>query len=359
MPRDLGSVLEAILAGVVVLDREGRVEELNSAASRLVEHSKEAVTGRPVEVLVGPDHALAQIGRQALATGVPISQSGQRIERRNEGNAEVDVAASPLFDRRGRVDGVVLVLRDRSSYRRLEQLEAERERFASFGRIAAGLAHEIKNPLGGIQGAGQLLFARASGGKTKETAGLIVREAARIAGLVDDFMVFARGERLRLAPVNLHRILDGVLDLLAHDPLARDCTFERLYDPSIPEFLADADRLVQVFLNLARNGLQSMEARGGVLAVSTGLRLDHRIAVGEERPVPALAVWIRDTGRGMSEDELRQARTPFFTTRAGGTGLGLAVAEYWIAQHQGTLHIESQKEKGTAVRVTLPLRRIP
>jgi two-component system nitrogen regulation sensor histidine kinase GlnL len=359
MARDLGSVLEAILAGVVVLDREGRVQELNSAASRLVEHSRESVLGRPVEALVEPGHAVARVGRQALATGVPISESGQRIERRTEGDAEVDVAASPLFDRRGRVDGVVLVLRDRAAYRRLEQLEAERERFASFGRIAAGLAHEIKNPLGGIQGAGELLLSRAADPKTRETAALIVRESARIAGLVDDFMVFARGERLRLGPVNLHRILDGVLDLLAHDPIAQGCSFERLYDPSIPEFLADADRLVQVFLNLSRNGLQAMEHRGGVLSVSTGLRLDHRIAVGDERPVPAIAIWLRDTGRGMSADELRQARMPFFTTRAGGTGLGLAVAEYWIAQHQGTLHIESEKERGTAVRVTLPLRRIP
>jgi two-component system nitrogen regulation sensor histidine kinase GlnL len=255
------------------------------------------------------------------------------------------------------VDGAVLVLRDRSAHRRLEQLEAERERFAAFGRIAAGLAHEIRNPLGGIRGAGELLARRAESGKSKETAELVVREATRIAALVDEFMVFARGESLRLAPVNVHRLLDDVLALLALDPLAERVEIVREYDPSIPELLADADRLTQVFLNLGRNALQAMEGKEGALTVTTRMTLDHRIALSPGRPVPTVGVWLADTGHGMAPAELRQATTPFFTTRAGGTGLGLAVAEYWVAQHQGTLSLESAPGAGTRVRVTLPLRR--
>jgi signal transduction histidine kinase len=87
------------------------------------------------------------------------------------------------------------------------------------------------------------------------------------------------------------------------------------------------------------------------------MTLDHRIALAEGRPLPTLAIWFEDTGRGMDADELRQATTPFFTTKSGGTGLGLAVAEYWVARHFGSLHLESEKGLGTRVRVTLPLRR--
>lgn len=357
MARGLADVLEAILAGVVIVDREGAVEEVNSVACRLMEHSGEAVRGLPIEEVLGPDHAVARLTRNVLESGFGYSEAQQTIERRGD-DAVVDVATSPLYED-GRLDGVVVVLRDRTGTMRLEQLEAERERFADFGRIATGLAHEIKNPLGGIRGAGELLSRRADGDKTRQTADLIVAEATRIANLVDDFMVFARGERLRMAPINVHRVLDGVLELLSHDAISEGIAFERLYDPSIPDILADADRLTQVVLNLARNALQAMEGAPGTLTVTTRMTLDHRIALGEGRPVPTLGIWIADTGRGMDADELHQATTPFFTTRAGGTGLGLALADYWVTQHEGTLHLASEKGSGTTARVTLPLRRNP
>jgi two-component system nitrogen regulation sensor histidine kinase GlnL len=359
LTRSLGDVLEALLAGTVVVNQTGRVEELNSVACRLLEHSRESVLGHPVEDLVGSDHALARLARKVLASGVAISELEQPIERRGGEHAVVDVSASPLFGRGAMPDGVLLVLRDRRVERRLEQLEAERERFAAFGRIAAGLAHEIKNPLGGIRGAGELLAARASDAKTRATAELVVREAARITRLVDELGVFARRDELRLEPINVHRVLDGVLALLAHDPLAGSAAVVRSFDPSLPELLADADRLTQVFLNLTRNALQALGPAGGTLTVSTRMTLDHRIALSEGRPLPTLAVWIEDTGRGMDAEELRHATTPFYTTRADGSGLGLALAEYWVARHLGSLHLESEKGVGTRVRITLPVRREP
>jgi two-component system nitrogen regulation sensor histidine kinase GlnL len=356
MARAIGEVLEAILAGVVVADREGRIEQLNSVACRMLEHSSESVRGRPVEELVNAQHAVARLARMVLTDSVAVSEISQSIERRQGEDVQVDVAASPLFDE-GELDGVLIFLRDRSTHRRLEQLEAERERFDAFGRIAAGLAHEIKNPLGGIRGAGELLARRSSDDKGRQTAELVVRESVRIAALVDDFMVFARGEQLREEPVNVHRVLDQVLDLLSHDPVSEGCRVVRAYDPSIPEMQADPNRLNQVFANLARNAFQAMAPGGGQLTITTRMTLDHRISLSVGRPAPTLAIWFQDTGGGMDEEELRRATTPFYTTRAGGTGLGLAVAEYWVAQHLGSLHLESEKGGGTLVRVTLPLRR--
>lgn len=360
MARDLANVLEALLAGVVVLDAEGRVEVVNGAACRFLELSADALRGREVEHVLGAEHAAARLARRALATGLSASEGDQRLTRRGAPPLPVDVAASPLQDEAGGVDGVVLVLRDRSAQHRLEQVDAERERLASFGRIAAGLAHEVKNPLGGIRGAAELLAARARDDKSRETAELVLRESRRITGLVDELMVFASAERLALAPVNLHRVLDDVARLLALDPEAGAVAIERSYDPSIPELLADADRLEQVFLNLGRNALQALAgAPEGHLRLESRTALEHRVSTPDGRLVPSVEVTVRDDGSGMEADALRQATTPFFTTRSRGTGLGLAVAEYWVAQHGGSLRLESAPGEGTAAHVTLPLRREP
>ena len=168
-------------------------------------------------------------------------------------------------------------------------------------------------------------------------------------------MVFTHGEALRLAPANIHRILDGVLALLAMDPLGRGIAVERCFDPSIPEVRVDADRLTQVFLNLARNALQAMEGRGK-LTITTGLLLDRRIATAKGEHLPTLFVEVADSGPGIEPDVLEQLATPFFTTRAGGTGLGLALSRHWVARHDGSLEIHSVPGTGTRVRVELPLR---
>jgi len=357
MPLDLQRVLDAMLDGVAVLDAEGRLERVSSAACRILESSPEALAGQPVERLLGPDHALARLARAALASGRSAVESDQPVERRFDSDLVVDVAASPVFDDTGATTGVVLVLRDRTIQQSLQEMVTERERLTAFGRIAAGIAHEVKNPLGGIRGAAELLGLRAGDAKARETAELIVREVDRIATLVEDLMVFARGEKLELAPVNLHRVLDDVLDLLAHDPLGANAKVERRYDPSLPDLLADADRLTQVFLNLARNALQALEGRRGTLRISTRLSLDRRLATDEGKLVPAVVIELHDDGAGIPEAVLHELATPFFTTRPSGHGLGLALSRHWISRHGGTLKIASAAGEGTTVKVSLPLRR--
>jgi two-component system nitrogen regulation sensor histidine kinase GlnL len=355
--RDLVTVLDAVLDGVVVLDARATVEEVNAEACRILESSAEALRGRFVEGLLGGEHAVARLARAALEGGSSASSGEQTLTGRTRGDLVVDVSASPIFAKDGRPDGVVVMLRDRTLHRALQSQAAGRERLDAFGRVAAGLAHEIKNPLGGIRGAGELITLRSDDPKVRDAAELVVREAERIATLVDDFTVFSEREALRLRETNLHQVLDGVLDLLAVDPVGAKARVERIYDPSIPEFLADADRLTQVFLNLARNALQAMEPEAGTLGISTRMLLDQRLATERGARVPSVAVEVSDTGAGIPDDLLAQVRTPFFTTRTNGTGLGLAVAEYWTTRHGGTLAIESTPGRGTIVRVTLPLRR--
>jgi two-component system nitrogen regulation sensor histidine kinase GlnL len=355
--RDLTGVLDAVIAGIVVLDTEGRVELVNSAACRILKTSAETAQGQAVEDLFASAHSIPKMVRTVVNTGGSTSENELRIERRGEDALFIDAAVSPLFDEAGPASGAVLVLRDRTIRKSLEKLVEDRESISAFGNIAAGIAHEVKNPLGGIRGAAELLRARAEEPRTKEIAEIIVREVARIAALVDDLMVFTPGDAMRIEPVNIHRILDEVLELLSLDPISQAVEIERWYDPSIPELMADGDRLAQVFLNLARNALQATAPAGGTLVVRTRMPLDHRLSGESGGQIPTLVVEISDTGPGIAADVLHKLATPFFTTRPDGTGLGLAVSRNWVSRHSGTMRIESTEGKGTTVKVALPLRR--
>jgi two-component system nitrogen regulation sensor histidine kinase GlnL len=252
----------------------------------------------------------------------------------------------------------VIVLRDRTIQKSLEDMVEDRESISAFGNIAAGIAHEVKNPLGGIRGAAELLVARTEEDRTREIAEMIVREVERIAALVDDLMVFTPGDAVRYGPVNIHRVLDDVLELMALDPISETVQFQRHYDPSIPELLADGDRLAQVFLNLCRNAVQAMAPEPGSLIVRTRMPLDHRLSGAHGNSIPTLVVEIADNGPGIPNEVLNKLATPFFTTRADGTGLGLAVSRNWVSRHGGALRIESAVGKGTTAKVSLPLRRV-
>lgn len=357
MPRQLQTILDAVLDGVVVLDSSGQVELLNAEACRILESSSASAAGAPLEKLLGPDHAIPAVTQSVLRDGRSAIADEVAIERRFSDDLIADAAVAPLFEDDGELGGVVIVLRDCTIQSSLRDAVSQQEKLASYGHIAAGIAHEVKNPLSGIRGAAELLEARAGDERGQQTAGLIVREVDRISSLVDELMVFAKGEELDRRLTNLHRVLDAVLELIGVDPLSKEVSIERIYDPSIPELMADERRLTQIFLNLARNGLQALEGKPGSLTVRTRVSVDHRLPGTDGRPLPAVVVEFIDDGPGISPDDLRRLATPFFTTKAQGTGLGLAVARHWAAQHGGTLDIQSTEGEGTTARVSLPLRQ--
>lgn len=351
--RDLQSVLDAVLDGVIVVDRDGKIERLNAEASRILETSIDASGGGGVDGLLSDDHPLAKLVARVMGDGGPARQDDVRIARRFDLDVAVDLAVSPLPEPEG---GVVVVLRDRTILNTLQAQVDDEAQLVSYGHIAAGIAHEVKNPLGGIRGAGELLEMKSEDERSKRTAQLIVREADRITALVDELMVFARGEELDIRPANLHQLLDGVLDLVTMDPLFEGVSSVRAYDPSIPEIEVDPDRLTQVFLNLVRNALQAMESVDDRhLTIRTGMSLDHRLTDARGRHVPTVVVSVRDSGPGIPTEHLDRLGTPFFTTRVKGTGLGLAVSSHWITRHGGTLRFTAPSEGGTLVRVALPL----
>lgn len=358
MARELQSVLDAVLDGILLIDRNGCIEDANTEACRILGTSAESIRGVSVEHLVDPGRAIASLARRVVETGQPFVQDEVVFERRDKPSLTIDVAVSPMFEseRSANLDGAIVVIRDRTISNSLREIVSQQQQLASYGLIAAGIAHEVKNPLGGIRGAAELLEGWSDEDRAKRAASLIVREVDRISDLVEELMVFARGDELATSPVNLHQVLDSVIELARMDPLCQGITIERIYDPSIPEITADADRLRQVFLNLVRNALQAMRKGEGRLEVKTRMALDQRLTARDRTSVATVQVVIADNGGGISREILDRLATPFFTTREDGTGLGLAVAQHWVTRHAGTLHIESVEGEGTKVRVNLPLQ---
>jgi two-component system nitrogen regulation sensor histidine kinase GlnL len=354
--RDLVHVMDALLSGVVVIDAGGTVREMNTEACRILGTSAESARRQPVEEALGP--FLAKAVRDVLATGRARLEDEIRIQRRYASAPLVaEIALAPFHEPAGHAHGVVLEIRDRSIQRELRMAASERERMDSFGRIAAGIAHEVKNPLGGIRGAAEIVAKRSDDPRFAKAAELVIRETDRIAGLLDDFMVLGRDDSLRLRELNLHRVLDDVIDLNDMDPISDGITIERIYDPSIPEIQGDRDRLAQVFHNLVRNALQAMaRGQGDRLEIHTRVDLDRSLSQGDGPRLPSVRIEVIDNGPGIADDVRDRITDPFFTTRDSGTGLGLAIAQHWVSAHGGRLVLESAPGEGTCARVTLPLR---
>lgn len=333
-------LFEHVADGVLLTDAAGVVRELNPSAERLCGRSAARAVGHPVEEVFAEAPALAALARRALNEAGPIAHDGIAL-----GNVPVDAMASPIPG-----DGVVLSLRDRSISRMLAGDARATERIESLATVAAGIAHEVKNPLGGIRGAAQLL-ARKAPAESKELLEVIVREVDRIAQLVDRLRDLAASEvSASRGPVDLNRLLHE-LSLLQRT--TGEAAIDLDLDPSLPPVDGDRDQLARLFLNLLRNAIEAAAKRVHVVTrVETGRR--WRDPAGKLHALVTAAV--EDDGPGIAPAVREHLFEPFVTTKASGTGLGLAAALRIAQQHAGTIAVEAPAGGGSGARfvVTLP-----
>jgi two-component system nitrogen regulation sensor histidine kinase GlnL len=255
----------------------------------------------------------------------------------------VHAEASPLLDGPSCVGAVVILRSPRQSSRSLD-----------FDALAAGLAHEIKNPLAGLQGSAELL-AREADGSAREYAQVIAREAKRVDGLVRELLDLARPTALQTMPVNIHSVMGDVRILSRGLPGSDRISFVERYDPSLPDVHGDPEKLTQVVLNLVRNAIDAVIStdRPEVIFETGVASLRLRAASGRTRPLARVAVM--DNGCGISESMLARLYTPFSTSKAHGTGLGLAVSRRIVEAHGGRIEVRNRPGGGVEASVYLPL----
>ena len=345
-------LLSSLQDGVIILDRQGRVVSMNQAAEELTGFSRSQIAGRPVDETFPPPAPLAALIAKTLAAGRNHADFDARILRADGLPLTVSAVVSLVSDPAGAPRGVVLVVRDLSRVRDLEEQVRRSDRLAALGILAAGVAHEVRNPLVGIRAAAQLLAKeREFPASLREFTEMIVRQVDRLNRIVDDLLAFAGERKLERRPCNVNQILEEALLLV--EPILQNGRLPvvRRYDPEVPVVVGDPDRLLQVFLNLLRNGAEAMDGTEGELIVRTRF---ERVApqVGGRA---AAVVEVADRGSGIAPEIQRQLFNPFFTTKAGGTGLGLPIAVRIVEEHGGTIEVQDRQGGGTTFRVLLPL----
>jgi len=346
-------ILSSVEDGVITLDRSGKVSFFNEAAeiltdlaaSRALSLSFLRIFRKEPWLLELVKKSFPPLQESARGEGDLVSRWGKRVP--------VGVTVSPLVETDGKCLGSILLVRNLTQHKEFEEDLKRADRLAMVGTLAAGLAHEIRNPLGGIKGAAQLLRRSLDPGSSLiEYTNIMNREVDRVNLLIEQLLDLSRPAKLEIVPLNIHQVLEDVLLLELKTQDAPTVNIRKLFDPSLPPIRGDRNRLTQVFLNLVKNGYQAMNG-SGTLTITTRLETDRHVrGQGAER---SRFIWVEiaDQGGGIKDEDLPHIFSPFFTTKNSGTGLGLAVCYWIIREHGGIIRVESFAGKGSTFKVSL------
>ena len=344
------SILSSLTTGVVTIDLEGRVVTLNPAGELLTGFFAGEVAGRYCTEVFAKVGEVGDVLMETLASRRPLSGIAVTLMRRNGVSLPVELSTAPLKGSDGKDLGVVGVFRDLTAVRALEHRLQRSDRLAALGTLAAGLAHEIKNPLTSVLTFSRHLSRRFGDETFREKFQKVVpRELERINEIVERLLELARPARLHFTVVRLPALLDSVLELYGNEIEAKRTTVVREYARDVPAIHADENAIYRAFVNLVANALDAMPPHGRLT-----LRLgwaDPAVRPGHRRRV---RIEVEDTGAGIPLPERDRIFNPFYTTKEGGTGLGLALTHKIIEEHGGTIDVASTPGVGTTFRVVLP-----
>ncbi|SRR5579885_1551095 len=325
----------------------------NAACEPFFAQSANQILRQKLSELVPFASPLLALIEQARKRNAAVSERNVDLSMPRHGERNADVTAAPLTEPKG---AVAILLQERTIAQRFDRQLLSRDRLRSLHGMAAVLAHEIKNPLAGIRGAAQLL-EDAVPASEKNLTRLICDEADRIRALIDRMELFGDARPMIPRPVNIHEVLDRVRQI-AQAGFARHIAFSEQFDPSLPDVAGDRDQLIQVFLNLVRNAADAAPASGGEIVFVTAYRHGVHIRTGlaAGRISLPLEISVRDNGPGIAPDLLPNIFDPFVTTKARGSGLGLALVAKIVGDHGGVIECDSAPGR-TIFRVLLPVAK--
>jgi len=327
------NILQSVQSGVVSLDEEMKITKINLAAAKILEVKKESVIGQyHTEVLNIPITDFLQ-NKKVIERGEIgyVTPSGKRIW--------LGLTLSPLRNSEGATIGQILIFTDLTHLKAIESQMELRNKLSSLGEISAGIAHELRNPMGVIAGYTKLLSKKADE-SLRPTVDAISREIVVMNRIISDFLSFARPVELTLADIDLKAIIEYCV--MATAEKRNDVDLQLSID-NLPIIQGDEVLMRQAFINLLQNSLDAMPQGGKLTIVASLSSTDF------------LDITVSDTGHGISENVKDKIFLPFFTTKEKGTGLGLAIVHKIVISHGGIIHSYSS-DKGTAFRLRFPVK---
>lgn len=342
-----GRILESLSTAVLVLDSGLRFRYLNPAGEMLLAVSARQALGQPLRDLLPGTPEMAGRLQQALATHQPFAEYGVHLHLTTGHDITVDCTVTPMFDPASGAE-LLVELTQVDRHLRIAREENILEQHHVARQLVRGLAHEIKNPLGGLRGAAQLLERELANEELKEYTRIIIGEADRLRALVNRML--GPNQLPQMRPCNIHQIVEHVRNLVVaegHPGL----TVVRDYDPSIPDFRADPEQLIQALLNVVRNATQALQGQG---RITLRTRTQRQFTLGQKRHKLVVRVDVIDNGPGIPPEMLETIFYPMVTGRAEGTGLGLSIAQSLVNLHGGLIECTSRPGQ-TEFTILLPL----
>lgn len=335
-------IVQSIRTGLVTTDLQGRIYVFNAAAAEITGYREEDVRGQDASIFFGE---IREIIADSLKSSATL-ETGPRFEAdclTPDGlRLRLGFSVSPLFAESGEATGTVITFQDLTHIRALEETSRRQDRLAAIGRMAASIAHEIRNPLAAMRGSIQMLRSDMKDDSSAELMEIILRESDRLNRIISDFLNYARPRSIIQSQVDIGELLKQTFTLLRHSAEIHEDHVIAADVPETPVLAnADAEQLQQVFWNLSRNALQAMPS-GGTLSAGL-LKTSHS----------RVRITYTDTGRGMSPEQVEHLFEPFSST-TGGTGLGLSIVYQIIRDHGGTINVRSREGQGTTITIELP-----
>ncbi len=341
-------LVDALHTAVLVLDNKDRVMKLNQAGEKLFGVSARQVVGKNLDLLLIDSQDLLLLSKKVRTAEQSFSLRTLELDLRPAQSVILDCHACPSY-----FAGATCVLLELHDVTEHERIQREAELIKQHGvsrTIVRQLAHEIKNPLGGIRGSAQLLNRKLQKQENHKFIEVIIAEVDRLVNLVDSML--GPGRPLQLKYSNIHEIIDRGLELVASEMGSR-VALHRDYDPSLPELKVDADQILQALLNLLRNACQALDSKGTIVVRT---RAEFASSPTLDRNRLYAMVEIQDNGRGVPDDLGNKIFFPLVSGRDGGTGIGLALVQELIERHKGRVEYRSRPGE-TVFTVMLPITR--
>ena len=343
--------LDLLSTAVMLVDADGRIAHVNQAAELLFDTSRKTLIGQLAGRVLGDDAEMRQLVTDAQANA--FGQRNQIMELRRIGRdpLPVRVAATVQF---GEVIPLVLEVTEIEQQLKVDREERQIGLTEANRELLRNLAHEIKNPLGGVRGAAQLLEAELASNDQREYTRVIIAEADRLQALVDRLLMPHRSPRV-VSELNIHEVCERVRLIMVSE-FPRGLSIERDYDASVPELRGDKEQLIQALLNVVRNAAQALDARidAGDAEIVLRTRVARQVTIARARHRLALNLCVIDNGPGVPEHLKDRIFFPLVSGRDGGNGLGLTLAQTFIQQHEGMIESDSRPGR-TNFRILIPL----